>query len=94
MARSKSPDMSRSLAVHRVVIPSGNRADYLARLHVRKEYFKRANCAFWVFEEGELPGAFLEFTEAKDPHVLAAAMVAAPDAPPQAPRIYTEVELS
>jgi hypothetical protein len=94
MARSKPQDMSRSLAVHRIVVPSGSRADYLARLHVRREYFKRANCAFWVFEEGELPGAFLEFTEAKDPDVLAAAMAAAPDAPSQAPRIYTEVDLS
>ncbi len=86
--------MPRALAVYRSIVPAPSRADYLARLRVRKEHFKRANCNFWVFEESELAGAFLEFTEAGDQDTLEAALAAAPDAPPLAPRVYTEVVLS
>ena len=86
--------MPRALTVHRAIVPAGGREEYLARLGARKAHFKRANCNFWVFEESEMQGAFLEFTEAADAATLTAALAAAPDAPPTAPRVYTEIVLS
>jgi hypothetical protein len=47
-----------------------------------------------VFEEANLPGAFLEFVEAPDADTLARAHAAAPDPALDPARIYREVELS
>jgi hypothetical protein len=46
-----------------------------------------------VFEEVDLPGAFIEFFEATDTATLARAHATAPDAVLDAGRVYTEVEL-
>ena len=63
-------------------------------MKARKDYYKRANCEFWVFEETALGGAFIEFVEAADADTLEAAHSAAPEPVLDPARIYTEVELS
>jgi hypothetical protein len=85
--------MPRSLTIQRTIVPSSERAKYLGRARARSEYYAKAGCRFWIFEEAALPGAFIEFTEAADRKVLAAAHAAAPEKLVDAQRIYQEVEL-
>ena len=85
--------MPRALTFQRTIVPAAERKRYLARLRERKAYYERANCNFWIFEEAELPGAFIEFTEAQDRTSLAAAHANAPDPLVDPARVYVEVEL-
>ena len=85
--------MPRALTLQRTIVPAADRKTFLKRLRERSDYYKRANCNFWVFEEEALPGAFLEFTEAPDAKTLATAHAAAPGAVMDPARIYREVEL-
>jgi hypothetical protein len=80
--------------MQRSIVPSGEREKYFERLAARKEYYQRAGCKFWVFEEAALPGAFIEFTEAGDPAALAAAHAASPGMVLDPARIYVEVQWS
>ena len=86
--------MPRVLSMQRSIIPAPERAKYLERLKSRKDYYARANCKFWVFEEIALAGAFIEFTESSDPATLSGAHASAPEGVLDPTRIYTEVELS
>ena len=86
--------MARVLTIKRTVVPQGERKKYLARLSVRRDYYKRAGCSFWVFEEAGLTGAFIEFTEAADAGVLSAAHADAPDLVFDPGRVYKEVEIA
>ncbi len=92
MARSKS--MPRLLTMQRTIVPQSERKKYFERLKQKRDYFARADCRFWVFEEAGLPGAFLEFIEADDPATLARAQAAAPDPLLDPGRVYTEVEIA
>lgn len=85
--------MARALTLKRMVVPHPDRTRYLERLRVRRDYYQRANCNFWVFEEAALPGAFIEFTEAGDAAVLTAAHANAPDVVFDATRVYREVDI-
>ena len=86
--------MARALTLQRTIVPPQDRNKYLERLRNKRDYYTRAKCRFWAFEEAGLPNAFLEFFEADDPRTLAAAHEAAPDAASDAGRVYREVELS
>ena len=85
--------MPRALTMQRTIVPEGERKRYLARLRERKAYYEGVNCNFWIFEEAELPGAFIEFTEARDRAALAAAHAGAPESVVDPSRIYVEVEI-
>ena len=85
--------MPRTLTFQRSIVPIGDRAQYLQRLRARRSYYRGANCHFWVFEETDLAGAFLEFIEAADAETLAAALAAAPDGVLEGARVFGEVEL-
>jgi hypothetical protein len=85
--------VARSLTLQRSIVPLHQRKEYISRLQERRDYYTRANCRFWVFEETGLPGAFIEFAEAGDPATLAAAHSAAPGAMGETARIYQEVEI-
>jgi len=80
--------------MQRTIVPQPDRKKYFDRLRQQKDYFARANCRFWVFEEAGLPGAFLEFIEAPDQETLAAAHAGAPEQVLDRNRVYREVELS
>src|ERR1700680_1883080 len=63
-------------------------------LPMLRTHYHWANCQYWVFEDAEVGGAFLEFAEAADQSMLAAAQAAAPDAVGVDPtRLYCEVEI-
>jgi len=78
--------------MQRKIVPQSERAKYLARVRTRRDYYERMQCRFWICEEAELPGAFIEFTEAEDRKVLSAAHANAPEPLLDPRRIYQEVE--
>ena len=84
---------ARALTIHRTIVTPPEREKYFARSRARAEWFKRANCNFWVFEEVNLPGAFIEFTEGPSRAVLTAALAEAPEGGGDTGRVYQEVEL-
>ncbi len=85
--------MPRALTFQRSIVPLPERAHYLQRLRARRSYYRGMNCRFWVFEEIDLAGAFLEFIEAADPETLDAALASAPDGVLEGARVFGEVEL-
>lgn len=85
--------MARSLTIQRTTIPPSERDRYFARLRARSAHYKSRGCRFWVFEDVELRGAFVEFTEADDLKTLTDAHSSAPDAGAGPSRVYTIAEL-
>lgn len=85
--------MSRALTLQRSVVPPGDRKKFMERLRARRTYYTGVNCQFWVFEESDMPGAYIEFIEAADEATLAQALAGAPQHIVDAARIYKEVEL-
>ena len=85
--------MARALTIQRSIVPASDRKKFMEKLRARLAYYSAANCRFWVFEEIELTGAFMEFVEAEDAETLAKALAGAPDHVVDPARIYEEVEL-
>lgn len=85
--------MSRALTLQRSIVPPGDRKKFMERLRARRAYYTGVNCRFWVFEESDLPGAYIEFIEAADEKTLADALAGAPQHVVDSARIYHEVEL-
>ena len=77
----------------RTIVPLPERARYMERLQKRKAYYASAGCNFWVFEEAQLGGAFIEFTEAPNRETLQTALANATDQVLDANRIYQEISL-
>jgi hypothetical protein len=84
--------MARALTIQRTLVTPPERERFHDRLRRKQEYYAKANCRFWAFEEAGLPGAFLEFFEADDPDTLARAHAGAPDPVLDPNRVYKEVE--
>jgi len=85
--------MSRALTIQRTLVTPPERERFQEKLRRKQEYYTKANCRFWAFEETGLPGAFLEFFEAADPQTLARAHASAPEPVLDPNRVYVEVEL-
>ncbi|HKT07037.1 MAG TPA: hypothetical protein VJR24_03990 [Gemmatimonadaceae bacterium] len=85
--------MARALTIRRSIVPLADRKKFLQRLKARRTYFVGAGCKFWVFEESDLAGAFVEFVEADDAKTLAKALADSSDQPADAVRIYEEVDV-
>jgi hypothetical protein len=85
--------MARILSIQRTLVTPPDRDRFHERLRRKREYYAKANCRFWAFEEAGLPGAFLEFFEAADADTLRRAHAAAPDPVLDPNRVYNEVEL-
>ncbi|MDB4876326.1 MAG: hypothetical protein JWM41_2772 [Gemmatimonadetes bacterium] len=85
--------MPRALTIQRTLVTPPDRARFHEKLKRKHEYYAKANCRFWAFEEAGLPGAFLEFFEADDAATLARAHAGAPEPVLDPNRVYTEVEL-
>lgn len=86
--------MPRALTIHRTLVTPPERERFQAQLRRKRDYYEKANCRFWAFEEMELPGAFLEFVEAEDAETLARAHKGAPETVIDPHRVYMEVELN
>jgi hypothetical protein len=85
--------MPRALTIQRTLVTPPERERFHEQLRRKRDYYAKANCRFWAFEEAALPGAFLEFVEAADAKTLALAHKSAPDPVLDPSRVYTEVEL-
>ncbi len=85
--------MPRALTIHHLFAAPAERQALTARLRARHAHFASLDIRYWVFEEAGRPGAFVEFTEARDPEALASAHAAAPGTAADPARLYTEVEL-
>ncbi|MDB4913355.1 MAG: hypothetical protein JWM95_999 [Gemmatimonadetes bacterium] len=85
--------MSRCLTIQRTLVTPREREKFAGRLKRNREYYTRAGCRYWVFEETGLPGAFLEFFEAPDAETLAKAHASSSERLLDPQRIYHEVEL-
>ena len=85
--------MARAMTIQRTLVTPAERDKFHDKLRRKQEYYTKANCRFWAFEEASLPGAFLEFFEAGDPDTLARAHASAPEPVLDPSRVYTEVEL-
>ena len=85
--------MARVLTMQRTIVPQKERKRYFERMRAKRDYYARAGCRFWVFEEAALPGAFLEFFEADKADTLSAAHASAPESVVDPGRVYQEVEL-
>jgi hypothetical protein len=85
--------MPRALTIQRTLVTPPDRERFHEQLRRKQEYYARAQCRFWAFEEASLPGAFLECFEADDPATLARAHAGAPQPILDPNRVYKEVEL-
>ncbi len=86
--------MARALTMHRVTVPSKGRDKYLASVKEREAHYTKQKCRFWVFEEVELRGVFIEFMEADDIKTLAAAHKQAPGQVLGQLPIYHQLEIA
>lgn len=85
--------VARALTMRRSIVPLNDRKKFMQKLRARRAYYTGAGCHFWVFEESDLAGAFVEFVEAADQDTLARALASAPEQVVDGARIYQEVEL-
>jgi hypothetical protein len=85
--------VGRSLVMQRTIVTPGERDRFFERARQRRTHYASQRCRYWLFEESELSGAFIEFAESDDPAVLVAALAGAPEPIIDPARLYQEVEL-
>ncbi len=85
--------MPRVLTIERTAIPSSGRQRYLAALRTKAAHFRASDCRFWVFEDSEVRGAFVEFAEGTDEQALGMAYYTMPDSLRCPIPLYHQVEL-
>jgi hypothetical protein len=84
----------RAISIRHTVVPVGDKAEFRARARQSRDHYVGHGCHYWLFEESRLPGAYVEFFEAKDRETLVRAHGDAPISGLESGRLYTEVELS
>jgi hypothetical protein len=65
--------VARALTLNRTVVPAPDRERFFTRARVLRTHFQSRGCQYWVFEDADLPGAYIEFSEAADASTLEAA---------------------
>jgi hypothetical protein len=92
----------RALTLNRTIVPLPDRERFMTRARALKSHFQSRGCQYWVFEDKDVAGAFIEFAEGKDADLLVRAFSDAPEphegadgepVPPVPERIYREVSL-
>lgn len=71
--------MPRALTIERTAIPSSERERYMGSLRAKAAHFRAAQCRFWVFEDAEVRGSFIEFAEGDDEQALGMAYCTLPE---------------
>jgi hypothetical protein len=84
--------MARTLTIETTKLSADERAAFIDRARSRRGHFRGSGCHYWLFEEAETPGTFIEFTEGPDETTLRSAHASAPEPEYEAP-LYVEVEL-
>lgn len=85
--------MARAISMRHTIVPSGDRDEFRERASRARAHYTSAGCQYWLFEEGSLSGAYVEFFEASDPETLSRAHRGSPDPLIESARMYVEVEL-
>jgi DNA-binding XRE family transcriptional regulator len=85
--------MAHALTIQRTTVPASERERYFERMRLCQIHYAAANCRFRVFEENALRGAFIEFVEADDEVILAAATANSPYKVLDPSRVYYEREI-
>ena len=86
--------MARAISMRQTIVPSSERGEFRDRARQSKSHYAGRGCNYWLFEEASLPGAYLEFFEAKDREALRQAHRDAPEPVLESARMYLEVDLS
>lgn len=86
--------MPRAISMRHTVVPSAEKAAFRERARASQAHYARKGCNYWLFEEASLPGAYVEFMEAKDRATLVQAHGDAPMPVLESARLYVQVELS
>ena len=76
------------------VVPAGERSEFRERARQSHAHYTGRACHYWLFEESQMPGAYVEFFEAKDRETLVKAHGDAPIPVLESARLYVEVELT
>lgn len=84
--------------MNRTIVPAPDRDRFLTRARALKTHFQSRGCQYWVFEDADIGGAFIEFAEADDAKKLSDAYAAVPGeslelASDVRPNMYREVAL-
>ena len=75
-------------------VPAAQRAEFRARARRSHQHYTGRGCHYWLFEESQRPGAYVEFFEAQDRDTLERAHDDAPVPAAESARLYVEVELN
>jgi hypothetical protein len=86
--------MPRAISMRHTVVPAADKAEFRERARRSLAHYSMKGCNYWLFEEASLPGAYVEFFEAKDRATLQQAHGDAPVPVLDAARLYIQVELS
>ncbi|MGH7679858.1 MAG: hypothetical protein ACRENU_15415 [Gemmatimonadaceae bacterium] len=82
------------MSIRQTIVPSPERDEFRERARLAQSHYAAKGCHYWLFEEASLPGAYVEFFEAKDRDALLAAHRDAPRPVLESARMYVEVELT
>jgi hypothetical protein len=83
----------RALALQRTIVTPAERARFLERGRQLRDHYAAQECRYWIFEDSQLPGAFIELTEAGGVPALSAALAGAQEFVIDPARVYQEVAL-
>lgn len=86
--------MARAISMRHTVVTANERNEFRARARLSRAHYTEKGCQYWLFEEASLPGAYVEFFEAKDRDMLLRAHREAPQPVLESARMYVEVELA
>ena len=86
--------MPRAVSMRHTVVPTGNREEFRSRARESRSHYVNSGCRYWLYEEDQLPGAYVEFFEATDLETLERAHRSARGGPHASARVYVEVELT
>ena len=81
----------RALSMRHTVVPPAEREAFRGRARQSRDHYKGAGCNYWLYEEDDLGGAFVEFFEAPSKAALETAHKTSEHAPS---RLYVEVDLT
>jgi hypothetical protein len=85
--------VARAISMRHTVVTTNERNEFRARARLSRAHYAENGCQYWLFEEASLPGAYVEFFEAKDRDTLLRAHRDAPQPVLESARLYVEVEL-
>lgn len=85
--------VARAISMRQTVVPAHERDDFRARARRSLAHYTGRGCHYWLFEDADVSGAYVEFFESHDRDSLVRAHRDAPE-PLESARLYLEVELS